>query len=557
MAHELLIDEPLRIAAVEHLQWDMEADVVVVGFGGAGAAAALEAREQGADVLVVDRFDGGGATAYSGGIYYAGCTRYQKENGFDDTPEEMFKYLKMEIGDAVRDSTLRRFCEESAATVEWLEKHGVRFDGAFFDGKSSYPPEDKYLYYSGNEKNRKYSRIARPAPRGLRTCAKGWSGYAFFGALKNAVDKSDIRQKTHARAQQMVIGADGRVVGVSVLAIPEREQKSHQALYRKIDPMKPFGFRKSNTAIAACEQLERSVAVRQLVRARGGVVMATGGFAYNLDMLQQYLPDFADKAPALIRLGSMGDDGSGIRLIKSAGGALGRMDRPYAGSSISPPFSLLTGIIVNRRGRRFVNEDIYTAYLGESIAGQEGGVAWLILNGRTFRQVIRGLMPRGDGNFMNWYLPILLNILLGGTRRDKSLSGLAGKCSIDGAGLESQMAEYNEMAASGQPDPLEKLPEYIKPLRTDGAYYAVNVSMGNPTSFMLFFTLGGAQVDEETGAAVDAGGHPVAGLYAAGSAAVGIPSNGYYASGLSLSDGIFSGRRAGRHCALGTGASQC
>ena len=549
MAHELLIDEPLRVAAAERLQWHMEADVVVVGFGGAGAAAALEASEQGADVLVIDRFDGGGATAYSGGVYYAGCTRFQKENGFDDTPDEMFKYLKIETGDAVMDSTLRRFCEESAATVEWLEKHGVRFNGAFFDGKSSYPPEDKYLYYSGNEKNRKYSRTARPAPRGLRTYAKGWSGYAFFGALKNAVERSNIRQKPHARAQQMVVDGDGRVVGISILAIPEDRQKRHQALYRKVDPMKPFGFRKSNAAIAECERMERSVGVRRLVRARKGIVMATGGFAYNMDMMKQYLPDFADKAAALIRLGSMGDDGSGMRLIESVGGALGRMDRPYAGSSISPPFSLLTGIIVNRQGQRFVNEDIYTAYLGEAIAGQEDGAAWLILDSRTFWQVIRGLAPRGDGNFMNWYLPILLNILLGGTRRDRSLSGLARRCGIDGAGLETQVAAYNGMAGADRPDPLEKLPEYVKPLRAGGAYYAINVSMGNPTSFMLFFTLGGAQVDEETGAAVDAGGRPVTGLYAAGSAAVGIPSNGYYASGLSLSDGIFSGRRAGRHCA--------
>ena len=52
--------------------WDREFDVVVVGFGAAGSAAALEARSQGAQVLVIDRFGGGGSTARSGGVVYAG-----------------------------------------------------------------------------------------------------------------------------------------------------------------------------------------------------------------------------------------------------------------------------------------------------------------------------------------------------------------------------------------------------------------------------------------------------------------------------------------------------
>ena len=78
----------------DNSQWDDQADVVVVGFGGAGGAAALQARQLGADVLVIDRFGGGGATAYSGGVIYAGGTAQQREAGYEDTPENMFEWIR-------------------------------------------------------------------------------------------------------------------------------------------------------------------------------------------------------------------------------------------------------------------------------------------------------------------------------------------------------------------------------------------------------------------------------------------------------------------------------
>lgn len=69
---------------VNSLHWDDGADVVVIGYGGAGASAALEAREHGADVLIVERFGGGGTTQDAGG------TRFQKEAGYDEDSEKMY-----------------------------------------------------------------------------------------------------------------------------------------------------------------------------------------------------------------------------------------------------------------------------------------------------------------------------------------------------------------------------------------------------------------------------------------------------------------------------------
>src|SRR5690554_5407630 len=110
------ISAPLRLREPEQQRWEQECDVLVVGWGAAGACAAIEAHDQGADVLVVDRFQGGGASAKSGGVVYAGGgTAQQQRAGFADTPEAMFDYLKHETQGVISDATLKRFCDESVS----------------------------------------------------------------------------------------------------------------------------------------------------------------------------------------------------------------------------------------------------------------------------------------------------------------------------------------------------------------------------------------------------------------------------------------------------------
>src|SRR5262245_24701075 len=94
--------QPLRLGVGESPAWDESCDLLVVGFGGSGVCAALEAVGRGLSVLALDRFAGGGATARSGGVVYAGGgTPYQKRAGYNDSPEAMFTYLREEVGDAV------------------------------------------------------------------------------------------------------------------------------------------------------------------------------------------------------------------------------------------------------------------------------------------------------------------------------------------------------------------------------------------------------------------------------------------------------------------------
>ncbi|RYD85770.1 MAG: FAD-binding protein, partial [Sphingomonadales bacterium] len=227
---------------------------MLIGFGGAGAAAGLQARENGATVLALDRFNGGGATAYSGGVVYAGGTRYQKDAGFDDSADEMYKYLDFE-GTAVKPETLHRFCETSNDNIVWVVDHGVVFEGSFYGQRTAYPPNGYYLYYSGMEAFR--GDVAKVAPRGHRTVGKGPTGKYYWAALQAAAMASGIKLKTHAPVRRLVMDRQGRVVGVECQLIAEEHWKRHDALYRKVDPYRPFGGAQAEAAIADCRDLER------------------------------------------------------------------------------------------------------------------------------------------------------------------------------------------------------------------------------------------------------------------------------------------------------------
>ena len=112
-----------RIEHADKELWNASADVVVVGWGCAGASAALEARECGLSVTVLERFEGGGASRLSGGVVYAGGgTPYQKAAGFEDSVENMFAYLKKENQGLVKDETLRRFLRAKCAQSGLVRK---------------------------------------------------------------------------------------------------------------------------------------------------------------------------------------------------------------------------------------------------------------------------------------------------------------------------------------------------------------------------------------------------------------------------------------------------
>ncbi len=489
---------------------EVTADVVVIGFGAAGACAAIEAAATGASVVVLDRFAGGGATALSGGVVYAGGgTRQQVEAGVTDSADAMEAYLRTEVRDAVSEATLRRFCEDSAKMLAWLEDQGVPFSSAVSPFKTSYPTDDYYLYQSGSE-----DAWPDPVPRGHRTRAKGTSGKVFFARLAEATKRAGVRIMPRTRAVELVLDG-GRVTGVRCRTLSGLPGAVHGVLSRA--GAKPWLYHPplGRRLFGLAEWLER-FSRPVTVTARRGVVIAAGGFISNRAMVRENAPAHRGG----LALGTPGDDGAGIRLGVAAGGTTARMDRISVWRFVTPPSALQRGVLVDADGQRFGDATRYGAAIGDEIV-RRGGRAWLLIDDDILR-VARAQVRTQTAPFQRWQVRYLL-------RR-----GLVTAATIEEAAAKAGIAV---------PEPFGTPP-----------YSLINVSVragfGYPCPML---TLGGLVVDEDTGQV-----RGTEGLYAAGRSAVGVCSESYV-SGLALADCVFSGRRAGHHVAksIGAGEARC
>jgi 3-oxo-5alpha-steroid 4-dehydrogenase len=528
-------------------------DVIVVGYGIAGVTAAIEAADAGASVLALDRGYGGGASALSGGVVYAGGgTRHQRAAGITDTPDNMADYLRQETRGVVSDATLRRFCETSPAMIDWLEAHGARFSGTLCPYKTSYPTDAHYLYYSGNEKAWPYIEHADPAPRGHRQVARGLSsGHDLLAALMASARRKGVVFRPLSRVHGLVSDNDGRIRGVRYRTVDVDAQgtASRIATHRQLTAVAgklgnwvpQVGKRVGRRA----EAIWQSEAVEADDRA-AAVVLAAGGFVFNREMRAKYAGGFADIVP----LGTVGDDGTGINLGLAAGGSTDHLERMTAWRFMSPPSALLEGVTVGPDGARIANEDLYGATHSQVMVDEHRGRGFLIVDAAIWRKA-RWQVRYQTQAFQKVQAAYLFTV---GHHKGGTLGDLAARIGVPADALVATVGAYNDGIASGAGDPAHKAPELCTPLQV-GPFYAIDISIKNAPAFPApGLTLGGLRVDEETGQVLTAGDAPVPGLYAAGRTAIGICSNSYV-SGLSLADGVFSGRRAGAHAAAPARAS--
>ena len=532
---------PLQVENSQAVKWDARCEVLVLGWGAAGACAALQARAEGADVLVADRFTGGGASAKSGGVVYAGGgTRQQRAAGFNDSPEAMFDYLRHETQGVISDETLRRFCNDSVANLEWLESHGAPYSHEVPPGgKTSYPQDGYYLYYSGNELVPAYGSASPPAPRGHRTRGKGQCGAVLYGHLKTACLNAGVRPLLQAAAKRLVIDSQGRVIGAQLWRLPPGTEQStlHAKLIDRAERLQNFAPGYCDGLRKRAAQLEQDFARPILVQASKGVVLSTGGFIFNRELIGQHAPKFRRN----FKVGATGCDGSGLRLGQSVGAASDRLERVSAWRFINPPYSWHKGIVVNSEGRRFCNEEVYGATLGQPLMEEQGGRAWLVLDAPLRKKALREALFGGYWWFQT--VPALALMLLK-VRKGKRLGDLAQITGMDAAALQASV-QANNAAARGETGDAFGKSRGGRQVLEQGPFYACDISVGNPIFPLGALTLGGLRVDEQSGAVLDESARAIPGLFAAGRAALGIPSH-LYISGLSLADCVFSGRRAGQ-----------
>lgn len=532
---------PEHTMATEHAT-EAEYDVIVVGFGVAGASAAIEAADRGARVLVLDRSYGGGASALSGGVVYVGGgTRLQAEAGYEDTPENLYAYLRQETGDAVDDATLRRFCDASAATIPWLEEQGASFRSSLAPYKTSYPTDDHYLYFSGNEKAHPYRLSSAPAPRGHRVVARGLaSGKVLWKHLADSAVRKGVTFLPLAKVTGLVV-EDGAVRGVKYRVLDQTHPGAprHRRMTRRSAKIGNWAPDLVKGTTARIERIWEQGATERESRAPA-VILAAGGFIYNEEWVRTHAPGFTKISP----LGTPGDDGSGIQLGVDAGGRTDKMGNVTAWRFLSPPSALIEGVTVGLDGRRIANEDLYGATHGNVLMREFGGKGWAIYDADNWRKA-RGQFWSQTQIFHKLTAAFTFTI---GHKRARTLEALAGRIGVDAAGLRGTVSAYNAGIASGAGDPAHKEADVCHPVAKP-PFYAMNISDdASPFSPIPGLTLGGLVVDGETGLVERHDGRTIAGLYAVGRTAVGVCSNSYI-SGLSLADCIFSGRRAGAHAA--------
>jgi len=537
-------DPPLVLTAGEPARWDGEADVVVVGLGGAGACAALEANEAGARVVVLDRFHGGGATAISGGVVYAGGgTHIQQEAGVSDDPEEMFRYLSLEVKGVVSEETLRDFCNESIANLQWLERHGVPFEPSLCPVKTSYPTDDFYLYYSGNEGFSPYKEAAKPAPRGHRAKGRGLPGQSFYEPIRESVHRAGIQVQYASRVSRLVIDGQNQVLGVEYRQLePGVWRALHLRLHAAAIQLVKYVPKLASRLRRLCFRIAAKHSVVKRLRAVNGVILAAGGFIYNREMVREIAPAYRKAMP----LGTAADNGSGILLGTSVGGKTDRLSRISAWRFINPPEAFARGMLVDDNGERYINEFMYGAAIGEAMVEEHDGVAILVIDSKL-RALAREQSRRGQAQ---WFqrAPALLNLWFNSKEAD-TIEGLARSIGMPPERLRKTLDDYNAAARGEHADRFGKTQSRMEEM-SSGPYFAIDCSIDSKRFPCPTLTLGGLVVDERTGQVKSQDGGVIPGLYAAGRTAVGVCSR-QYVSGLSIADCVYSGRRAGKAAARG------
>jgi 3-oxo-5alpha-steroid 4-dehydrogenase len=196
----------------------------------------------------------------------------------------------------------------------------------------------------------------------------------------------------------------------------------------------------------------------------------------------------------------------------------------------------IRGILVNGQGHRYTNEDVYQSNHGELALLRQGGEVYLIVDDSIY--VPTPAEPELEGT--GYALAAVAD----------TIEELEAEIGLPKGNLVHTIASYNEHAAQGDDPVFHKEACWLQALTTP-PFAAIDLRVGS--SPYSVFTLGGLRTDVGQ-QVLDADGVGVAGLYAAGRTASGIPAQGYN-SGLSLGDCTFSGRVAGASVAKATSAS--
>lgn len=534
----------------ENPDWDHEYDVVVLGSGGAGLTAALTAAIAGATVGVFEKSDTvGGTTAVSGGI--AWIPAHNRSSAGELTTDDALRYLRAQSFDSMDDTLVDTFVRTGPSMLDFVEKYsGLRFEIA--EGFPDYQPELPGGQPSGG-------RSLSAAPFDLNQIGV-WAAHitAFPADWSNVGTDAETRARLHAdveRSGELCVAGTALIAGLlkgllDVGVAPCTNSRATELIVNG-------GGTVTGVRITGPEQ---SLAVR----AGRGVILATGGFEWDPLLVKAFL-----RGPMHGAVSPPNNTGDGLRMAMALGADLANMGEAWWVPIVRIPNDTIAGkqrsrsvrlertrprsIIVNKAGRRFVNEaGEYNSMAGafhylDPRGGYVNDRAWMVFDSVHLSNY--GFLGVAPGQPVpDWFC------------ESADLAELGAKTGIDATGLTGTVERWNANVAAGtDPDFGRGSSAYdgywgddrattlaaktLGPIDT-APFYAVPVCVGS------MGTKGGPRTDPD-GRVLHVSGKPIPGLFAAGNAMAGATGRAYGGAGGTLGPAMVFGYRAGYAAATG------
>ncbi|GFG66706.1 FAD-binding protein [Mycobacterium kubicae] len=532
------------------MSWDQEYDVVVLGSGGAGLTAALTAAVSGASVQVFERASTvGGTTAVSGGIVWIPAHDRSAERNLP--VDDALRYLRAQSFGSMDDDLVETFVRTGPVMLDFVETHsGLRFEIA--EGFPDYQPELPGGQPAGG-------RSLSAAPFDLSQLGD-WAGRitSFPADWSNVGFDAETRARLHAdaaRAGELCVAGTALIAGLlkGLLDVGVTPCTGARATGLIVESGRVTGVRITRAG-------EHSS-----VRARRGVVLATGGFEWDPSLVQSFL-----RGPMHGAVSPPNNTGDGLRMAMAQGADLANMGEAWWVPIVQIPDDTIDGrqrsrsvrlertrprsIMVNRAGRRFVNEACdYNSMAGafhylDPRGGYVNDCGWIVFDSIHFQRY--GFLGVNPGEPVpQWFC------------ESTDLAELAAKTGIDPDGLRRTIEQFNRNVAAGaDPDFGRGSSAYdgywgddrattvagktLGPIDT-APFYAVPVRVG------AMGTKGGPRTDHD-GRVLHVRGEPIPGLFAAGNTMAGVTGRAYGGAGGTIGPAMVFGYRAGYAAATGS-----
>ncbi len=482
-----------------------EADLVIIGAGGAGLSAAIEAVENGAEKVIVLEMTAktGGALNYTSGSMSAAGTIIQKEDGIEDTVESYIADIINngdDFGGQPNEELITVYANKAAETFDWLYENGLK------DNKFTVDAQGKRAVFAPEHALYSIPRTYKASPDDPANYKS--AAHEVLDTLVKANDKIEVVLNT--KATELVPNEKGQVLTVKA------EGPNGEVTYT----------------------------------AKKGIIVATGGYSSNSKLMGEY----TEYGNYYLAGGAPGADGNALLMMQKVGAGLTAMDAiptfpmglvskddATRGQIASTYTWKAGGIVVNQNGERFCNETEANPAIREvALEEQPEAVQYDIYTDK----ILADQIAAGAGVFMQYYF------FEGGAGAHVMYSGnsieeLAAAINVPAENLKKTIEDYNAAVEKGEPD------QFGREFNVSNTYNLVTNKVEGEKYYAIrlhalcVMTLGGVTANSNM-QVLDEAGNVIPGLYAAGEVVGGIWGK-FVSGGTGVMGPIVFGQVAAQH----------